>query len=241
LRLRLATLALVLVTLPGCYFDIDEIELSSDLGVPDLALDLTGVDFNTDGPRCSNGSLPYHAGELTDPPLDRWGAEALMPITVGDPSTTVLLDPARTTAGVGSLRLDTKNGIAGLVYPVSRDADFDLSEQLYISFSTTADNSSSANDPGWKGAQPHLLLVSGGSDYFEYIPKDDLLPRDPGAMIGVTVPLDGGFGWTRNTLGSPDLRHIKYLALTFDSWGAGFTVWVDDLRIGPNDLIDCPQ
>jgi hypothetical protein len=231
----------MLGALPGCYYELEEIDITTDAAIPDLGPDLTGIDLNNDGPLCPNGAPPFHVGELSDPPLDRWGAEPLPPITVSPPTTTVVLDPARTTAGAGSLRLDTRNGQAGLLYPATRDADFDLSSFLYVSFTTTADNSSSANDPGWQGAQPHLLLVSSENDYLEYVPETDVLPRDPGAMIGVTVPLDGGFGWTRNKFGNPDLSHVRYLALTFDSWGAGFTVWIDDLRVGPGDLLDCAK
>jgi hypothetical protein len=237
--LRLSLL-IVCALLVGCYYEPEPIDVATDLSVPDLQPDLTGIDLNTDALRCPNGGLPFHNGELTDPPLDRWAAEALMPITVDPATTTVLLDPARSVAGQGSLRLDTRNGVAGLVYPGTRDAHFDLSSFLYVSFSITADDSAAANDPGWQGAQPHLLLVSGDSDFFEYIPKSGLLPRAPGALVPTTVPLDGGFDWTRNTYGSPDLRRIKYLALTFASWGAGFTVWVDDLQVGPGDFADCP-
>ena len=224
----------------GCYYDVEPIAVDSDLGIPDLGPDLTGVDLNTDGARCSSGALPYHAGELTDPPLDRWAAEALEPITVSPATTTVVLDPARKVAGEGSLRLDTKNGQAGLLYPGTRDADFDLTSYLYVSFSATADNASPANDPGWQGAQPHLLLVSGPSDYYEYVPTELRLPRTPGPMVSMTVPLSGGFGWARNKFGNPDLAHVRYLALIFDSWGAGFTVWIDKLQIGPTDFYDCP-
>jgi len=207
-RLLFTVIASLTCGLSGCYYELDDIIVSTDQAIPDLGPDLTGVDLNSDGPRCSNGAPPYHVGELTDPPLDRWGAEALMPITVSPATTTVVLDPARRSAGEGSLRLDTKNGQAGLLYPGTRDADFDLTPFLYVSFTATADDSSSANDPGWQGAQPHLLLVSGDNDYFEYVPSADILPRDPGPLLGVTVPLDGGFGWTKNQFGSPDLRQL---------------------------------
>ena len=140
----------------------------------------------------------------------------------------------------GSLRLDTTNGQAGLFYPKTRDASFDLRPYLYLSFSVTADDSSPANDPGWQGAQPHVLLVSDTNDYYEYVPDQVRLPRSPGALMPITVPLQGGMGWTRNKLGAADLAHVKYLAVLFDSWGAGFTVWLDDLQFGPALFLDCP-
>ena len=44
----------------------------------------------------------------------------------------------------------------------------------------------------------------------------------------------------RVTLGTPDMGRIRYFALLFDTWGAGFTVWVDDLSFGPALFLDCP-
>jgi hypothetical protein len=151
-----------------------------------------------------------------------------------------VLDPARRAAGQGSLRLDTSNGQAGLFYPATRDANYDLTPYLYLSFVVTTDNSSPAADPGWQGSQPRLVLVSGAADYIEYVPIDNRLPRIPGAFQELTIPLDGGSGWMRNQFGAPDLTRVHYIALTFDSWGAGFTAWVDDLRFGPSTFLDCP-
>ena len=91
-----------------------------------------------------------------------------------------------------------------------------------------------------KYLQPHLLLVTDSNDYYEYVPTELRLPRTPGPMVSMTVPLSGGFGWARNKFGNPDLAHVRYLALIFDSWGAGFTVWIDKLQIGPTDFYDCP-
>jgi hypothetical protein len=225
------------LSLGACYFDVDEIDVPADLSAIDIQPDLTGIDFTSDGPHCSNGTLPFHAGELTDPPLDRWGAAVLTP-TVTNPMATVVLDPARKVAGQGSLRFDTNNDQAGIFYPATRDANFDVHEALFLSFSITAQNTSA---PAWQGAQPHVLLLSGPSDYLEYVPEIAALPTMPGDFMGMTVPLDGGFGWTRNQFGAPDLRHIKYFAITFDSWGAGFTVWIDNLQIGPSQFLDCGQ
>ncbi len=234
-----ASALLCLALSAGCYYELEPLALVLDQGVPDLALD-AAFDLAGDAPRCANGAAPLHGPELSDPPLDRWSAEALQPITVTTPTTTVVLDTARTIAGAGALRLDTLNGAAGLLYPGTRDAHLDLSPYLYVSFSATADDASAANDPGWKGAQPHLLVVTSPDDYYEYVPADVRLPRSPGAFQGITVPLAGGFGWSRNRFGEPDLARVRYLALTFETWGAGFTVWIDDLRVGPGDLVDCP-
>jgi hypothetical protein len=238
---RLRTLALCVVTalVASCEYEVEPIDVPLDLGVPDLAPDFALVDYGSDGPVCPNGLPPRHGSELSDPPLSRWLAEALAPISVQPPTTTVTLDTTRTIAGAGSLRLDTANGNAGLVYPNTRDGNFDLSPYLYVSFSVTADDSAVANDPGWQGAQPHFLLVTDTDDYFEYIPAQNVLPRTPGAFLPITVPIAGGFGWARNQIGTPDLTRINYLALTFDSWGAGFTVWIDDMVIGPGLFLDC--
>ncbi len=238
MRLVAAILLGVTSSASGCYYELDPVDVPLDLGVPDLVGDLNSVETG-DGPRCPGGGAPFHVGELTEPPIERWGAEPIEPLNVSPATTSVLLDPARVESGAGSLRLDTKNGQAGLFYPKTRDASFDLTPYLYVSFSVTADNTSPANDPGWQGAQPHLLLVTDSTNYLEFVPTDNRLPRAPGAFDRFTVPLAGGSGWERNRIGSPDLSRIRYLALLFDTWGAGFTVWVDDLRIGPGEFLDC--
>ncbi len=238
MRLPAALVICLALTLSGCYYELDPLDLPVDLGVPDLPEDLHGEELG-DGPRCPGGGAPFHAGELTEPPLERWGAEPLEPFNASPPTTTVVLDPARVVAGAGSLRLDTRNGQAALFYPRTRDAAYDLTRYLYLSFSITADNSAPANDPGWQGAQPHVLLVSGPSDYIELVPTTSRIARTPGAFDRVTVPLSGGNGWSRNRTGTPDLSKIRYLAFTFDSWGPGFTVWLDDLVIGPGQFLDC--
>jgi len=233
--MRLPSLSLGLVALCalgplGCYYDVESVDAGA---IADLN---AGVDLGVDAGPCT----PLHAGELAEPEADGgvsgWGAAA---IPAGSGTATLSLDPARVATGTASLRLDTNASGAGYVYPEGRNADFDLFDQLYISFSITADDSKSANDPGWKGGEPHILVVTTGNDYYEYVPSDDFLSRTPGPFVPTTVPLAGGDGWMRNVNGAPDLHHVRYLAWTFSSWGAGFTVWLDDVQIGPGPFADC--
>ena len=232
MSLRLAALICLLST--GCYYDVEPGDF--DLGVRDEAvpaIDLAGLD----GAVCASGAAPIHAGELAELPTDRWGAASIGGTDAG--TTSLTFDTRRVAAGAGSLRLETSGRQAGLFYPDTRDAAYDLSQQLYVSFAITADDSAIANDPGWRGSQPHVLVVSTSDDYFEYVPDDNRIPRHPGPFVGLTIPLAGGSGWTRNVYGSPDLAKVKYLAWVFDTWGAGFTVWLDDVRIGPAPFADC--
>src|SRR5688572_22387192 len=148
----LAALA-ALAFFPSCYYELEPLEISPDLPVPDLSQGPTEIDAGEDGPRCPNGALPRHAGELSERPIDGWGAEAIEPLNAVPSTTTVVLDPARAASGQASLRLDTLNGQAGVLYPATRDAHFDLSGFLYLSFSVTADNDEPASDPGWQGSQ----------------------------------------------------------------------------------------
>ena len=108
-RAARVTLLAALACAAGCYYELDPIELAPDQGVPDLGPDLAGIDLSDDGPRCPNGGLPFHAGELAEDPIDRWGAQPLDPANVASPTATVSLDPARVKVGAGSLRLDTNN------------------------------------------------------------------------------------------------------------------------------------
>lgn len=224
----------------GCYYDVAPADF--DLGVADESvpsLDLVG----SDEALCPNGKGFIHAGELAEQPIDGWGAAVVGDTAATDggaPATVeVTFDTRRVARGAGSLRLETSATSAGLFYPVTRDGAYDLTYDLYVSFSVTADDSKKANDPGWRGSRPHLLVVTSSNDYFEYVPDDNRLPRQPGDFIGLTVPLAGGSGWTRNAYGVPDLSNVKYLAWLFDTWGEGFTIWLDDVRIGPAPFHDC--
>ena len=83
----------------GCYYDVDPVEPSErDASVPDLGQDLASFDANTDALRCANGNAPFHAGELTEAPIDRWGAAAIAPLGA-DSTTSVSLDTTRVAAG----------------------------------------------------------------------------------------------------------------------------------------------
>ncbi len=152
-----------------------------------------------------------------------------------------MLDPARVASGTGSLRLDTNNGQAAVFYPKTRDASFDLSQYLYVSYSITSDTNARERSPGWQGAQPHLLLVrttptttTSTCRRHERLPTHArrLRRRDGAARRRRS-------GWNRNRIGAPDLTKVHYFALTFDSWGEGFTVWIDNLLIGPGEFVDC--
>jgi hypothetical protein len=230
--MRLPLLALT-VALGGCYFDVDPF---ADLGVEDLHV----VHVSGDGGVCANGFA--HAGELAEAETggasSGWGA-ATIPATLDMGTATVTLDTTRVAAGSASLRLDTNAGAAGLFYPESRAGSYDLSEQLYVSFAATADDAAATNDPGWQGGEPHVLVVTTENDYYEYVPDTNLLPRTPGAFVRGTVALAGGNGWMRITTGAPDLHAVEYLAFTFTTRGAGFTVWLDDVQVGPNVFDDC--
>ncbi len=125
---RPATLLLLLLT--GCYYDIEPILLERDASVPDLAIDLTRFDATGDGFQFANGQPPFHQSELTEAPLDRWGAVPIAPLKA-DP-TTATRDATRDAAGAASLLLTTSNPTAGLFYPATRDADYGLTPYLYV-------------------------------------------------------------------------------------------------------------
>lgn len=224
-------IALIALGQVGCYYDVESLDAGA---IEDLHVIET--DLATDAGACTS----RHSGELAEAEEDGGTSGwAVAPIPATSGTATLNLDPARKAAGAASLRLDTNASAAGYIYPEGRDADFDLFEQLYISFAVTADDSKPGNDPGWKGGEPHVFVVTTENDYYEYVPPDGLLSRTPGPFAATTVPLAGGGGWIRNANGMPDLHHVRYLAWTFSSWGAGFTVWLDDVQIGPGPFADC--
>ena len=230
----------VLALSAGCAFEIDPIEIEA--GVADLSTrDLTPVDFSVnpdawDGgaPRCPGGQVAQHAGDLVEGDLSRWGAAPVPPFSIPMPTATATADVGRVAEGAVSVRLDSTHDQAVLFYPQGRNAGWDLTSVRTLTIRVASATS------GWRGVQPHLLLLTDSSDYFELVPDVTRLPTAPEeGFVTLEIPLAGGAGWARNEFGIPSLFTINYLGVTFGAAQTGLTVWLDGVRFGPGTFLDC--
>ncbi len=146
-------------------------------------------------------------------------------------------DPAA-VVGRGCLRFTPRpypGAYATVIYPATRDANWDLTGKTEIRFWIKAQN---PNIPGWQNAGPVVRLL-GPSGTIEFRPaKDANLLNDPPfsearwLWMPVSIPLGGDDRWQRGVTGSVTLQRINALSLALDSWGGDpFTVWIDGLTV----------
>ncbi len=147
-------------------------------------------------------------------------------------------DATEALVGQKCLRMDPgpyPGAYATAVYPVSRNAKWNLASKKLIRFWVKSQN---PNIPGWQNAGPvvRLLTVDG---QIEFKPTKDanLLNDAPYSearwtWMPVVIPLAGNAAWTRTLKGTTTLERIDAVSLSLDSYGYDpFTVWLDGLEI----------
>jgi hypothetical protein len=229
--------AVAAVCLAGCSFSIDGLDLGPG-SAPDLLpppADLARVVDAAVAPDlavgCPGGATPTHVGEVTEGDVTRWGA------TPGGAKVSV--DSSTGVVGGMSIRIDCPAASCTLTYPKDRNAAWNLAGKTSLKLWVAADDSKTSNDPGWSESDPHVRLGVDGSNYLDYVPVLNKLPRSPGTWIALTLPLDGGGGWIRTATGAPSLSMINYVTLSMSTFGSGFHVWVDGLTFEPAPFYDC--
>ncbi len=160
---------------------------------------------------------------LTELSAGQWGAQAQ------SASATVADDTTRFVAGSASLKFETDGGFDTWLWaPVGQDAAWDLllGGRGGLSFQVYAENP----NLGFQNSSPWIRLCTTATDYFEYRPDSELLNDARGQWLRIEVPYNGGRDWSVNVTGQPDLRNVAWLEIHADTWGAGFALWIDDLR-----------
>ncbi|MEN6309758.1 MAG: hypothetical protein ABFD91_18585, partial [Anaerohalosphaeraceae bacterium] len=143
-------------------------------------------------------------------------------------------DADNTMGGAGSVKFITDGGYdTALRYPQTYTGLWDLSDatQLHIWFYAE-------NNNGFQNESPWIRLKDAEGNYFEYTyyeegNRADFLNQANYQWKQAVIPLDGpfvDFGWNRTTQGLPDMSRIQYIEIHADTWGYGFTLWVDDVR-----------
>ena len=148
-----------------------------------------------------------------------------------DGTTTLANDTSRKHNGAGSIKFVTTGGFDNYVrYPIGLMARWDLSSVTNIRFWVYASNPSPV---GFQSQSPWVRLGNFQSGYFQWTPSSDVLNNARNRWYEFVVPVAGNATWSRSTFGAPSLSRINYLEIHADTWDAGFTLWLDGVRVEP--------
>jgi len=141
--------------------------------------------------------------------------------------------------GSNSLEFVTDGGFDTSVrYPGAGLAQWDLTGAQFLNLSLFAVNT----NIGFQSGSPWIRLMDAGGNYFQYQffvgdGPADILNDAIGRWQSYSIPLDASSaetnGWRRTAFGAPDLTRIQSLEIHMDTWGYGFSVWLDSVGFGP--------
>jgi len=196
------------------WLDIAEVNNAYNAGQTQLA--------TFDRPTLLGGPVqtvpPEDLAELNAASWQAWAQSA---------SASVANDTVIRTAGQGSIRFETNGGFDTYArYPGDRLADWNLSGVQTIRFWARAVNPNTFQDG------PRVRLISAGGHY-EWSSPSTALNQAIGNWQEFIIPIGGSAQWPRTTLGTPSLAHINAIEIHADTWGYGFTLWLDGVRFDP--------
>ena len=198
------------------WLDITEVNNAYWLGQPDVAV------FERE--LALGGNLQcYPPPDMAELNADSWVSWAQ------DGALTLFDELHFQQEGEGSIRIAATGGSDNYVrYPGDQLAVWDLSDVEHIHFWCYALNPNGAFQSG----SPWIHL--GNQDgFFEWRPTWDVLNQAIGQWVEYVIPVDGDATWQLSTFGTPTLAEINYFELHADTWGAGFTLWLDGVRFDP--------
>ncbi|MDW8207963.1 MAG: right-handed parallel beta-helix repeat-containing protein [Chloroherpetonaceae bacterium] len=119
------------------------------------------------------------------------------------------------------------------VFPAPKSRPFPTKGKTKLTFWMKTEN---PNPTGFQDPGPVVKLI-GDRGTITFTPGKDYNPlRDAGysearwTWTRIEIPLTGNTQWTRKVEGSVDLRNLRAISFTFDSWEyAPFTIWLDGL------------
>jgi len=154
-------------------------------------------------------------------------------------------DTARKLIGASSIEFVTDGGFDAYVrYPCTFTAQWDLTAANFLNISLYAENP----NIGFQSGSPWIHLRDSEGDYFEYqYYRDghpyDLLNEARGMWRSCQIPLDASpstqNGWRRTPNGSPDVSSMQSIEIHADTWGFGFTLWLDGVGFDLPDYRYC--
>lgn len=145
-------------------------------------------------------------------------------------SASATNDPAFKQVGGASVKMVTDGGFdTYLRYPDDPLARWDLSGVQTLRLWCYAINP----NLGFQNQSPWIRL--GNADgYFEWRATYDILNLAIGNWREFVIPVSGDGTWIRSQVGTPSLDEVHYFELHADTWGAGFTLWLDGVRFEPS-------
>jgi hypothetical protein len=145
----------------------------------------------------------------------------------------------RKQVGVSSLKFVTDGGFDTYVrYPATFNARWKLASADTLRMRFYAENTNG----GFQNSSPWIRLKDGDGNYFQYQFYQDGSPAEAlnnalGAWWPVEIPLRASAteenGWRRTVFGTPDLDNLRYMEIHADTWGYGFTLWLDGVSFDP--------
>lgn len=176
----------------------------------------------------------YPPNDLAEMNANDWTAWAQ-----GTTNNTTTNDTSRKQVGSGSVRFTTDGGFdTSISYPKTETAQWDLRQATTLNIRFYATNT---NSPQFQSGSPWILLKDSNGNYFKYQYYSgggvyDILNqalnnwRSHSIPLNAPVPTPTSTGWCRTTFGTPDLAHINLLEIHADTWGMGFSLWVDGVN-----------
>ncbi len=138
-------------------------------------------------------------------------------------------DVSRVRVGDASVRTVTTGGFDTYArYPGAFLAEWDLSRHEYFGFWVYAEN----DNIGFQERSPWIRLRS-ADGYVDLRPPYDVLNEAIGQWVYFEIPLAGDSEWQRTQSGSPDMTAMRSVEIHADTWGAGFSLWLDGVGFGP--------
>ena len=129
--------------------------------------------------------------------------------------------------GKASIKLTTESGgDVSLRYPTLTIAKWNLTAKKYVNIWFYSENP----NVGFQGCSPWIRLgnlKTGG--YLQYQTDADILNDAIGNWQCYRIPLNGDELWHLTKIGEVSLNEINYIEIHADTWGYGFTLWVDGL------------
>ncbi len=170
-------------------------------------------------------------GQQNFPPLDLAENNAASWASWAEQGAIELFDDsARRRAGDASIRIEATGGFDNYVrYPGDTLARWDLSGVDAIRFSLYGAN---PNGPGFQSWS--LRLGNHQEGWYQWTASSDRLNDALGRWVDYEVPIAGDATWVRTNFGTPDLSDMNYVQLNADTWGAGFTLWMDGIGFDPS-------
>lgn len=167
---------------------------------------------------------PYDLAELNAANWSSWAQDGT--VTLSD-------DTTRKQIGGGSLKAVATGGFDNYVrYPYGKLARWDLSHLQAIHIYCYSENP----NLGFQNGSPWVRLGNFQNGFFEWHPTEDVLNNALNQWVEFVIPVNGDGLWQRSTFGAPALGEINYFELHADTWGAGFTLWLDGVRFDPQPL-----